>query len=119
MTMGIDSGGPEWPLDALVGLLRAFFQDFGENTPSESPSFIQGGKSTPLARADGSHGIANDVLGCIPAIGLIQGGTHLRDAKILTFRAGFEIVDFGPKTRPETAGKLQSVRRKNVPISAF
>ena len=34
---------------------------------------IRGVKSTPFARADESHGIANGVLGCIPAIGLIQG----------------------------------------------
>ena len=35
---------------------------------------IRGVRSTPLARADRSHGIANDVLGYIPAIGLILGG---------------------------------------------
>ena len=55
-------------------------------------NLIRGVESTPLARADGSHGIANDVLGCIPAIGLIQGvpicmivissrDTHLRGQK--------------------------------------
>ena len=46
-------------------------------------------------------------------------GTYLSEPKILTFRARFEMVNFGPKIRPEMAGKLQSVRRKKVPISAF
>ena len=30
-TIGIDSGGPESPFDALVGLFRAIFDDFGKN----------------------------------------------------------------------------------------
>ena len=32
-TIGIDSGGPEWPFDALVGLFRTIFDDFDQNTP--------------------------------------------------------------------------------------
>ena len=32
-TIGIDSGGPEEPFDALLGLFRACFNDFDQNTP--------------------------------------------------------------------------------------
>ena len=32
-TIEIDSGGSEWPFDALVGLFRTFFDGFNQNTP--------------------------------------------------------------------------------------
>ena len=34
VTIGIDSGGPQQPFDVLVGLFRAIFNDFDQNTPS-------------------------------------------------------------------------------------
>ena len=94
------------------------------------PSFIQGGMSTPIGARQWVPWDRKWCVGLHSRDWLDSGGAHLRDfhfiggypfarAEKLTFRARFEIVDFGPKTRPETAGKLQSVRRKNVPISAF
>ena len=59
---------------------------------------------------------AND-LGLLDAIP-VRAKKTLAGEK-LTFRAGFASVDFRSKIGTEMAGKLQSVRRKNVPISAF
>ena len=41
------------------------------------------------------------------------------DLEKLTFGAGFESVDFRSEIGTEMAGKLQSVRRKKLKISAF
>ena len=90
----------------------------------------QGGMSTPIGVRQWVPWDRKWCVGLHSRDWLDSGGAHLRDfhfiggypfarAEKLTFRARFEIVDFGPKIRPETAGKLQSVQRKNVPISAF
>ena len=39
-TIGIDSGGPEEPFDALVGSFRAIFEDFDQKNPRGTDAVI-------------------------------------------------------------------------------